>query len=93
MEQARNVVGAVIRRTRNARGMSQERLTIECARLGFSLARGTLAKIESQIRGVSDIELFVLAEALKVSVVDLYPKTLKKDLRQDKIEPFHIRKT
>ena len=93
MEQARNVVGAVIRRTRNALGVSQERLTIECARLGFSLARGTLAKIESQIRGVSDIELFVIAAALKVPVADMYPKTLKKDLRQDKIGPFHIRRS
>lgn len=92
MEQARNVVGAMIRRTRNARGVSQERLAIECARLGFSLARGTLAKIESQIRGVSDIELFVIAEALKIPVVDLYPKTLKRDLRQDRIEPFHTRR-
>lgn len=91
MEQCRNVVGHRIRYLRNARGISQLRLTIQCARVGFDLSRGTLAKIESQIRGISDIELFVIAHVLSVSINDLFPKALLEDLKNDRIAPYHTR--
>jgi hypothetical protein len=40
--------------------------------LGWNISRGTLAKIESQVRGVTDFEVVLLAKALKVKVNDLY---------------------
>lgn len=92
MEQrARNAVGPTIRRLRTAKDFSQERLAIECARLGYDLPRATLAKIEAGIRAVSDVEIFVLAHALKVGVADLFPGGLMRRIREGTIAPFHVR--
>ena len=92
MEQ-RNAIGSTIRRLRTAKELSQQRLAVECARLGYDFPRGTLAKIESGIRAVSDIELFVLAHALKVELTDLFPTGLLRRIREGTIAPFHVRKS
>ena len=91
MEQPRNVVGEIIRRVRNDKGLSQDQLSAKCSRLGFEISRGTLAKIESQIRGVSDVELFVIAHVLKLPIADLFPKVLLSDLKNDRVAPYHTR--
>lgn len=92
MEQpSRNAIGANLRRIRNVKGISQQRLSVECSRLGYELPRGTLAKIESGIRAVSDVEFFVLAHALNIELPELFPAGLLKRIRQGKIEPFHVR--
>jgi len=72
--------------------MTQERLTVECARVGYELPRATLAKIEAEIRGVSDAELFVLAQALGIDVAELFPGGTLKQIRDGRISPFHTRK-
>lgn len=93
MEQrARNVVGRNIRRIRTAKALSQQRLAVECARLGYDLTRATLAKIEAEVRAVSDIELFVIAHALHVPIADLYPRQFLDKIRAGKVAPFHVRK-
>lgn len=76
---------------RTAKEMTQERLVVECARIGYYLPRATLGKIEAGIRAVSDVELFVLAHALGVEVSELFPKGLLKLLRDGRIAPFHVR--
>lgn len=92
MEQkARNAVGPTIRRLRTAKEFSQERLTVECARLGYDLPRATLAKIEAGIRAISDVELFVIAQALKVEITELFPAGLLRRIREGTIAPFHVR--
>lgn len=92
MEQsARNAVGPTIRRIRTAKEFSQQRLAVECSRLGYEFPRGTLAKIEAGIRAVSDVEVFVLAHALKVEVAELYPVGLLRRIREGTIAPFHVR--
>lgn len=92
MEQpSRNVIGPVVRRLRTDKALSQQRLAVECARLGYDLTRATLAKIEAGIRAVSDVELFVLAHALKVEVTQLFPAGLMKRIRDGKVAPFHTR--
>jgi transcriptional regulator with XRE-family HTH domain len=92
MEQrARNSIGGNLRRIRTGKGLSQQRLSIECARLGYELPRGTLAKIESGIRAVTDLELFVLAHALEMAVADLYPGGLLRRIREGTIGPFRAR--
>ena len=53
--------------------MTQPILAARCQRLGWDLSRETLAKIESQIRWVSDFELSCLAFALGVQISDLLP--------------------
>ena len=51
-------------------------LAARCARWGWVLSRETLAKIEAQIRWVSDFELVCLANALGVQPDKLLPQKL-----------------
>jgi hypothetical protein len=51
-------------------------LAARCARWGWVLSRETLAKIEAQIRWVSDFELVCLANALGVPPEKLLPQKL-----------------
>ena len=73
MKRKSNIVGPKIRRLRNQRDLHQDDLAAKCGLLGWDLSRGTLAKIEAQVRCINDQELLVLAKALKVTVNDLYP--------------------
>ena len=61
-----------VRQLREAQNMTQEDLTARCNIVGFNISRGTLAKIESQVRQVTDKEAALLAKALKISVEVLY---------------------
>lgn len=72
-----NIVGAHIRRLRYQQGLTQDALAARCTRLGWDISRGTLAKVEAQVRCVSDSEMLVLARALKVAVDALYPSAGK----------------
>ena len=74
MEQTRyNVVGATIRKLRNSQNLTQEVFSARCGVSGYEISRGTLAKIEAQIRGATDIELFVIARVLGVNIETLFP--------------------
>jgi transcriptional regulator with XRE-family HTH domain len=55
--------------------MTQEDLSAQCNLLGWSISRGTLAKIESQVRRVTDSEIALLAQALEVEIATLFEKT------------------
>jgi transcriptional regulator with XRE-family HTH domain len=70
---AQNVVGPQIRRLRVRAGLTQDAVAAKCGVAGWDVSRGTLAKIEAQVRCVSDVELFVLARVMKVEVGALYP--------------------
>lgn len=67
-----NVIGPQVRKIRESKNLTQEELAARCNVLGWNISRGTLAKIESQVRGVTDMEAVLLAKALKVKVSDLY---------------------
>ena len=67
-----NVVGPRVRSIRESKKLTQEELTARCNVLGWNISRGTLAKIEAQVRGVSDAEVVHLAKALRVRIADLY---------------------
>ena len=73
MANRQNIVGPQVRKMRDQQNMTQEALAARCGVLGWDLSRGTLSKIEAQLRCVTDTELRVLADALKVSLDDLYP--------------------
>ena len=51
-------------------------LTARCARLGWDIHENTIAKIEAQIRCVTDQESVLLARALGVSLLDVFPKAM-----------------
>jgi transcriptional regulator with XRE-family HTH domain len=68
-----NTVGPQVRRLRSAANLTQDEFAARCGVLGWRLSRSTLAKIESQVRCVSDAEVFVMARALRKGVEYLYP--------------------
>jgi len=77
MANPRNFVGPQVRKLRNQRGLTQPMLAARCRRWGWDLSRETLAKIETQLRWVSDFEMLCLAKALRVEPSDLWPSREK----------------
>jgi len=73
MVRARNIVGPQVRRLRCEAGLSQPALAAKCQRLGWDIARDTIAKIEGQTRWVSDAELVMFARCFGVSLGALLP--------------------
>jgi transcriptional regulator with XRE-family HTH domain len=73
---AGNIIGAQVRRLRSTRRMSQPQLAAQCQRLGWDAGRDIIARIEGGIRMVTDAEVMILARSLKVSIDELFPKTL-----------------
>ncbi len=71
-----NLVGPTVRKLREAQGLTQDELAARCNLIGWAISRSTLAKMESQVRRINDMELLILARALKVSVSDLYPEQI-----------------
>jgi hypothetical protein len=68
-----NVTGPVVRKIRYQRGMTQAMLTARCCRAGWDVGENTIAKIEAQIRCVTDAEILFLAKALGVPVQAIFP--------------------
>jgi transcriptional regulator with XRE-family HTH domain len=66
----KNISGRRIREARDRfrPPLTQDRLSGKLARLGIQLDRATIAKIESNLRGVLDFELRAIAKALGVRV-------------------------
>lgn len=67
-----NVIGPQVQRLREERNLTQEELTIQCNLIGWHISRSTLAKIESQVRRVTDAEVELLANALDIEISELY---------------------
>lgn len=82
MSRPRNLVGPNLRKVRSSRDLSQAGLAAACQRLGWDASRDMIAKIEGQTRWVSDAEWVFLARALKVSLEELLPRTLRSLLRE-----------
>jgi len=72
-----NVIGPRLRMLRHAKGLTQEQVAARCQVRGFDLTRGTLAKIESQVRAVSDHEIPFLAAGVEAEIQELFPLKLK----------------
>lgn len=69
-----NFAGPQVRKIREGFGLTQGDLAARCNLLKWDVSRGTLAKIESQVRRVTDEEVALLAKALRVNIRDLYPR-------------------
>ena len=73
-----NVVGPQIQKRRYELGLTQEGLAAKCQLRGWDISRGTLSQIEAQIRCVTDSELLVLSQVLKIAMEDLFPANLRR---------------
>ena len=71
----RNVIGPACAKLRKRAGLTQAQLAAQCSVSGFHLSRQSLARIECQHREVTDYELMILARILKVTLLELFPKT------------------
>ncbi len=73
-EHRKNLVGARVRRARRLLEpkVSQDDLSGRLARMGVTIDRTGISKVESYDRYVMDYEAAALAKALKVSVAWLY---------------------
>lgn len=69
-----NIVGENVKALREKKGWTQNQLAAKCNLLEWNLSRGTLAKIESKVRRVTDIEVQRLALALRVNIEVLFIK-------------------
>ena len=71
MEQ--NIVGPRIRHLRKAQHLTQAELAARCGALGWDASENLITKIEKKYRCVTDRELIVLCEALRVKMSDFFP--------------------
>lgn len=67
-----NVIGPQIKYLREQSNMTQEELTARCNLIGWNISRSILAKIESRVRRITDSEVALMAEALRVEISELY---------------------
>ena len=65
------MIGPVLRSLREAEGLTQAELAARLQLSGWDISRETLAKVESQVRCVTDRELVRFAEALEVDPSEL----------------------
>ena len=61
-------MGNRVREARKRAHITQEKLSEKLIRLGASIDRAGVAKIEAGIRGVLDFEIIALSKALNVGV-------------------------
>ncbi|WP_392340726.1 helix-turn-helix domain-containing protein [Moritella marina] len=67
-----NIIGSNVRKIREGKGWTQDQLAAKCNLLEWNISRGTLAKIESKVRRVTDIEVRLLSLALNVEYKRLF---------------------
>ena len=70
----KNLIGANLKKLRIERKMSQQDISNKLELLGVYVCRGSVSRIEDQSRTVTDIELYAIAEVLKVNVSELLKK-------------------
>ena len=66
-------MGPNVRKLRDSQGLTQPMLVAKLNLLGWNISRETLAKIESQIRWVSDFEVVCLCRAFGVEIQEIMP--------------------
>jgi len=79
-----NVVGPQIQKARYEMGLTQEQLAARCQLAGLDISRATLAQIETRIRCVTDSELLLFAQVLKVTTDSLFPVGKRRRRKQMK---------
>lgn len=68
----KNLIGGNLKKRRMALKMSQQELSSKLELLGVYVCRGSVSRIEDYSRTVTDIELFAIAEVLKIDPKELY---------------------
>ena len=77
----KNITGREIHRFRQLRNLTQEELAASLQVHGYDMSRVTLAKIESGIRCVTDLEVVVIAKVLGCTPNDLLSESFSDCLK------------
>ncbi|NJR41392.1 MAG: helix-turn-helix transcriptional regulator [Akkermansiaceae bacterium] len=72
-EKSRNMIGSKVRQIRKLQKLRMADLAARCTLMGFCIEWHSISKIERGIRGVSDLEMYLLAKALRVGMDNLVP--------------------
>ena len=67
-----NTIGPKVRTYREVKDWTQDQLAARCHLIGWNVSRGTIAKIESQVRRITDGEVALIAKALDVEIQQLF---------------------
>lgn len=70
-----NIIGKNIKRIREDKSWTQEVLVAKCQLEQWEITRSTLAKIESNVRRVNDIEVKRFAQILEIPIDELFFET------------------
>ena len=70
--EVQNIVGDKVKKYRIEQKMSQKELSEKLEMYAVYVCRGSISRIESHERTVTDFELRAMAKILKVSVEDLF---------------------
>lgn len=70
--ETQNVVGEKVRKYRMERKLSQKEFSEKLETHAIYICRGSISRIESHERTVTDFELRAMAAILKVSIEELY---------------------
>jgi len=72
-----NVIGPHVRKLREQKGWTQEKLAVKLQLFGWDTSRLSVTRLENQERRVPDMELFVLAKVLGTTADNLFPRNLR----------------
>ncbi len=72
VDEAQNVVGEKIKKYRMERKLSQKDLSEKLEVYAIYICRGSISRIESHERTVTDFELRAMAKVLRVPIEELY---------------------
>jgi len=79
MTDHQNIVGPVIRELRDKKKITQAQLAAKLNLNGWDLSRGTVSKIEAQLRCVTDYEILKLAAAIGIDPPELLRRAAKRE--------------
>lgn len=74
--EAQNIVGEKVRKFREERKLSQKDLSEKLETLAIYICRGSISRIETHERTVTDFELRAMAKILRVSIEELFEEVL-----------------
>ena len=75
--QRKNITGQNIRRLRKEAHVTQMALAAQMQLLSIKIDRSGIAKLESGIRPITDIEVAAIAKILKIPITLLYENCIK----------------
>ena len=72
-----NICGKNIKKIRKEQKITQDELCARMQVMGYQISRSDISKLENGKKFITDFEVFGFSKALKVSILDLFNKTIK----------------